>query len=410
VAGFERLADQHPGAAGYRDQLARSRVTLGLILEGLGRPGDAAAAFAQAVADYRAVLTADGDSPAALADLAAAYSHQYRVLTAIGRDADAKAARDEATAAYGALTRLHPAARELQTGLASVLMTFMPGVMEAASPPPPPGADESESPGTVSVEMSDSITRDFGPTTIDVDRPGAPRGGDARLTLRSLIGQGGAASIFLGFDHELNREIAVKVQNASYGNRPDAHRRFLREAQITAQLEHPNIVPVYGLGHSSQDDAPFLMMRLLRGPTLREAIQRYHERRGPDEASRLELRRLVACVRDVCRALDYAHARGVVHRDPKPANILLGKSGEVVLADWGLAKVFGVSQTDPDSFVVRLGEGMDMEDTAEGAVIGTPAFMAPEHVRGKPDDVGTHTDIFVMGGCLFMILTGQPPN
>ena len=414
VAGFERLAAGQPDAAGFQDQLARSRVTLGLILEGLGRPTDAAAAFEAAASDYQAVVAARPDSPAPLADLAATYTHRCRVLLALGRADEAGAARHEATAAYEMLTRLYPSARELHTGLASVLLTLMPGTAiaprDAEVPMPPTGVGEPATTEVLPTGESGSVTHSLEPTTTESTALPMPRPGDARLTLREVIGRGGAASIFTGFDHELNREVAVKVQDRLMGDRPEARRRFLREAQITAQLEHPHVVPVYGLGYRSQDDAPFIMMRLIRGQTLSERIREYHDRRKRGEATRLELRRLISCLLDVCKALGYAHSRGVVHRDPKPTNILVGPFGEVMLADWGLAKLLGQAESTEERPGVVLGDDARLENTVEGAVIGTPAFMAPEHVRGHPELVGIHTDIYVLGGCLFMVLTGEPPN
>src|SRR5262249_63049 len=123
---------------------------------------------------------------------------------------------------------------------------------------------------------------------------------------------------------------------------PDqAQERFLKEAQVTGQLEHPNIVPVYELARRPDDARPFYTMRLVRGQTLRDAISEYHERRSRGHADPLERHRLLQAFGSVCNAISYAHSRGVIHRDLKPANVILGSFGEVLLLDWGLAKVGG---------------------------------------------------------------------
>ena len=147
--------------------------------------------------------------------------------------------------------------------------------------------------------------------------------------------------------YRLNRDVALKeIKSATVPN-PESWRRFLKEAQITGQLEHPNIVPVYELARRKEDDQPFYTMRFLRGQTLRNAIAEFHRRRAGKPAHRLELQRqLLEPFVKVCQAVGYAHSRGVIHRDLKPENVVLGGHGEVVVLDWGLAKVVG--QPDDD--------------------------------------------------------------
>src|SRR5262249_40637205 len=139
---------------------------------------------------------------------------------------------------------------------------------------------------------------------------------------------------------------------------PTLWARFLREAQVTGQLEHPGIVPVYEVGRRPDDQAPFYTMRFVRGRTLAEAARAYHERRRRGEAGRLELRELLTAFVSLCQAVAYAHSRGVLHRDLKPQNVVLGDYGEVMLLDWGLAKVTGETDAEGERAPVALaGEG-----------------------------------------------------
>jgi serine/threonine protein kinase len=163
-----------------------------------------------------------------------------------------------------------------------------------------------------------------------------------RYTLTRLHAEGGLGKIWIAHDTDLNRDVALKEIKSSTVPNPESWGRFLKEAQITGQLEHPNIVPVYELARRKEDDQPFYTMRFLRGQTLRDAIAEFHRRRAGKPAHRLELQRqLLEPFVKVCQAVGYAHSRGVIHRDLKPENVVLGGHGEVVVLDWGLAKVVG---------------------------------------------------------------------
>ena len=185
----------------------------------------------------------------------------------------------------------------------------------------------------------------------------------------------------------------------------------MKEAQITGQLEHPNIVPVYELARRKEDDQPFYTMRFLRGQTLRDAIAEFHRRRGGKPADRLELQRqLLEPFVKVCQAVAYAHSRWVIHRDLKPENVVLGGYGEVVVLDWGLAKVVG----QPDETAERPASPASRfpprpRPSRRIGQVGTPAYMAPEQVAADNDLIDTRTDVYGLGAILFEILTGQPP-
>ena len=205
--------------------------------------------------------------------------------------------------------------------------------------------------------------------------------------------------------------MALKEIKPTASPSPESWRRFLKEAQVTGQLEHPNIVPVYELARRKEDDQPFYTMRFVRGQTLRNAIAEFHRRRAGKPAERLELQRqLLEPFIKVCQAVGYAHSRGVIHRDLKAENVVLGGYGEVVVLDWGLAKVVGQPDGDgPQSQAPRISISAEADATKTQGQLGTPVYMAPEQVDARHGVVDTRTDVYGLGGILFEILTGSPP-
>lgn len=240
------------------------------------------------------------------------------------------------------------------------------------------------------------------------------RRGD-RYEIRRELGSGGFGTVHLAYDHVLRREVALKEVrrdlSSGTGKHADLGARLLREVQITGQLEHPGIVPIYDLSESSADDA-FYTMRVVRGQPLHQAIADLHAAGDRNGVDRLELTRLLGAVVGICNAISHAHARGVMHRDLKPGNVVLGEFGEVILLDWGLAKLAGDPVSSPDD-VPPTGRpaGQVATDTphqtGDGGAVGTPAYMAPEQARGEPS---AHTDVYGIGAILFELLTGKAPH
>jgi tetratricopeptide (TPR) repeat protein/tRNA A-37 threonylcarbamoyl transferase component Bud32 len=226
--------------------------------------------------------------------------------------------------------------------------------------------------------------------------------------------KGGLGEVFRAHDEELHREVALKRLQERHRGDAESHRRFLREAEITARLQHPGIVPVYGLGQDG-DGRLCYAMRFVEGDTLADALKRFHEadqQPGRDAGERsLALRELLGRFVTVCRTVAYAHGRGVIHRDLKPGNVLLGDYGETLVVDWGLAKPFKrpqAEQTAGEDAPIAPG-GPTEDGTHVGQAMGTPAYMSPEQAQGHWDVVGPASDIYSLGATLYAVLTGEAP-
>src|SRR5262249_1328593 len=254
---------------------------------------------------------------------------------------------------------------------------------------------------------------DIAGTTVDhVGDDDAPLCSPVRYRVLRPHAKGGLGEVFVAEDTELHREVAFKEIQKPHAHDPHRRSRFLLEAEVNGRLEHPGVVPVYGLG-SYRDGRPFYAMRFIRGESLQQAIGRFHAAdvpgRDPGERG-LALRQLLGQFVAVCNAMAYAHSRGVLHRDLKPANVMLGKFGETLVVDWGLAKVVGRPEGEVAGEEVTLrpssGDGVA---TVAGTAVGTPAYMSPEQAAGRLDLLGPASDVYSLGATLYHLLTGQTP-
>ena len=246
--------------------------------------------------------------------------------------------------------------------------------------------------------------------------PGESRARDLDGEKYEVIGElarGGMGAVLKGRDRELRRELAIKVLLDQHRNKPSMVERFVEEAQIAGQLQHPGIAPVYELGNFG-DDRPFFSMKLVKGRTLSTILK---QRDTPSDG----LPNLLGIFEQVCQTMAYAHSRRVIHRDLKPANIMVGAFGEVQVMDWGLAKVLTneassahASQQEPNTSVIRTARNESINDDSEashtraGSMLGTPAYMPPEQALGDQHEISERADVFGLGAILCEILTGRP--
>ncbi len=279
----------------------------------------------------------------------------------------------------------------------------------------------------------------------------------ARLQLFGEIARGGMGAVLKGRDSDLGRDLAVKILLESHRDKPEMIRRFIEEAQIAGQLQHPGIVPIYELG-AFGDRRPYFAMKLVKGHTLAEILGERgrvsapsppRETPGADATSRgtpgadatsrgtpgadatsrgtpgadatglaRDLPRFLSIFESICQTMAYAHARGVIHRDLKPSNVMVGSFGEVQVMDWGLAKVLPRGGAVEDASAGRVKDhvtviatartGSDSDLSQAGSIMGTPSYMAPEQARGEGDQVDERADVFALGSIFCELLTGEP--
>ncbi|HVJ69856.1 MAG TPA: serine/threonine protein kinase [Caulifigura sp.] len=264
------------------------------------------------------------------------------------------------------------------------LATYVPG-SDASTPAASPGAD----PHIPAPDKLDAYTR---------------------FRQLKFLAKGGLGAVYAAEDGTLNRDVAVKFVHPQLIRDPLCLQRFQVEAEITARLEHPGVVPLHAFG-KTDDGRPFYVMRLIRGETLDDAIRRYHENpasRSKTAGQSIEFRDLLGRFVTACQTLAYAHNRGVLHRDIKPQNVMLGRFGETLVVDWGLALPIGRSEHARASGEHTLMPTSGLSSDSSGGGAGTPAFMSPEQAAGHLD-LTPASDIFSLGATLYKILTGRAP-
>ena len=251
----------------------------------------------------------------------------------------------------------------------------------------------------------------------DVPSGQVPAGVNRRFEHVGEVNRGGIGCIDAAIDPVIGRRVAIKVLRPELRTDDVTLTKFAEEAQITGQLEHPNIVPIYDLCEG--DAGPFIVMKLIRGGSLTDLINEARDKsQGPEQ-----IPRLVQIVLRLCDAVAFAHSRGVIHCDLKPDNVMVGDYGQVYLMDWGVALLIsrkkalsgeGGADAGPAPDTAKQRESLVRvtirTDAASSKVWGTPAYMAPEQLAANVEEIDERTDVFGLGGILYEILTGRPPN
>lgn len=225
-----------------------------------------------------------------------------------------------------------------------------------------------------------------------------------RFERHSVLGEGGMGTVHLAFDHLILREVALKTLRDDLSDSEDLQQHFIQEAQLTGQLDHPNILPVYELRTRSDGGAPSVIMRYVDGETYSELVERLHA--SPTDA---QLHETLQVFLKVCDAMSFAHERGVVHCDLKPENIMVGKHGQVYVMDWGVAFLREGEQLSPRG-TGSDGTSLRSRGLRHSPLGGTLGYMAPEQLAGDRSAINATTDIYGLGGILCVLLTGKPPR
>lgn len=255
--------------------------------------------------------------------------------------------------------------------------------------------------------LGDGVKLDGAGTGSAVNKLRKIGGMKKRYSVVREIARGGMGKVIEVEDNDLRRSVALKVLRKEMLDRKDLVERFLEEAQITGQLEHPNIVPVHEIGVDGRGNLYFTM-KLVEGEDLSSILKRM--RKGDPGADKAyPVARLVDIFIKICEGIAFAHSKGVIHRDLKPANVMVGRFGEVQIMDWGVAKIVGRKEDTHDRMVVSDRQQDDANRTMAGSILGTPSYMSPEQARGEVNYMGPTSDIFSLGVILYELLALKTP-
>lgn len=273
-----------------------------------------------------------------------------------------------------------------------------------------PTSDTLDKPALIDSTHDERASR---PTTLQTLRVESSHGKPPdRFRIIRNLAQGGIGTVYVAFDHDLQREVALKVLKRKFATDKAILQRFEAEATVTGNLEHPNIVPIYATGRRS-DGRSYYAMRLIQGRSMQSAISDLHGQTDLclDFRKNTAARDLMLRFVTVCRAMGFAHSRGVLHRDLKPSNIMVGEFGETLIVDWGLARVIGSTSKDPQSSCLPRAEvRFESDKTLDGTIVGTPGYMSPEQAIGCNEEVAVTSDIYSLGATLFQIVTNTIPH
>ena len=260
--------------------------------------------------------------------------------------------------------------------------------------------------GNLEVSLSHFGEKAVNPAQIRLDRVLSQNKFSDRYNLGKEVARGGVGVINQAFETRLRRDLVIKRLISQSEVSDYVLAKFVEEAQITAQLEHPNIVPVHDIGVTEAGDLYF-SMKYVDGDSLKRVLKRLRAA-DPTTLAAYPRIRMLSIFQGVCRALAFAHSKGVIDRDIKPANVMLGEFGETLLLDWGVAKVLGEKASEEEQ-LVSTSRTQTTDETQMGLVTGTPAYMAPEQAAGRIDRLNQKTDIFALGALLYELLTYRSP-
>jgi hypothetical protein len=387
-----------PGRRDLGDHLARQQANLGLMYFALDKPMRAAVAFSYAVKWYEDLEAANTAAPRDKAELANIRLHLAECFAVLGLPDRAAEEREAARRTYAGLIAAHPG--EFRANIATLIVTHAGQLLP---PPPEPAARTHHGPPPAAATTP--------PPQAEESVRAASARGPAELiqgyTVVRPLGRGGLGQVLLARDHVLNRLVAIKDFLPDLP--PAARVRVVREMQVTARLIHPHVIRAYTYGLHADGSRPFMVMEYIPGHSLQTEIAEFHtDPHRKLTAADPAFSRLVSAVAQACDGVHFAHTQGVLHRDPKPANVMVHEDGRAVVIDWGLAKVTGPTADADDGAAGALAPyAGDAPMVTHDGLLGTPAYMAPEQIRGTAP--GPATDIYTLGVGLFEVLTGGHP-